>query len=633
MQKVQSRDKSIKVLLGGTKYSLDFYQREYLWKKKQITELIDDLSEKFIDSHKEGNERTAVAKYGHYFLGPIIISERDGCKYIIDGQQRLTSLTLLLIYIHGQLNEEDRGQLANLIFSMTYGERSFNLNVKERTECMNALFTGEPLNENGHTESVANILDRYQDIEEYFPEELSGSTLPFFADWLIENVFLIEITADSDADAYTIFETMNNRGLSLTPTEMLKGYLLANITDLDMRTEANKVWQKHSARLKARGKELEADAIKSWLLSQYAKSQRRRGTGDKPQDLERIHSDFYQWVRDHKQVLKLTNSSEFFRFITKDFKFYADCYKKIEDAEVEFTKGLEAIFFNTPNVLPFQYSMLLASLKTDDSEEEVLRKLRIVSGYIDILINRQIWNLRPIGYSVNREPMFLMIKEVRMLDAKSLAQILVERLLEDKYTFARSDNFHLIRARNNRPQSIHPSGNRHRFAYTRANRRDVRQILARITDYIEIKSGRPSRYAEYVRKSENPHSIEHIWANDYDRHSDEFESQSEFELYRNRIGGLLLLPEMFNMNYGNLPYEEKLPYYIKHNLLAQSLHEQAYENDSEFKKFIEESELEFKPHSQFKKADLDARQLLYQKIAEQIWNPENLLKEAESEAI
>ena len=46
-----------------------------------------------------------------------------------------------------------------------------------------------------------------------FPDELRGEALPFFVDWLMENVHLVEITAYSDDDAYTIFETMNDRGL------------------------------------------------------------------------------------------------------------------------------------------------------------------------------------------------------------------------------------------------------------------------------------------------------------------------------------------------------------------------------------------------------------------------------------
>ncbi len=56
----------------------------------------------------------------------------------------------------------------------------------------------------------------------------------------------------------------------------------------------------------------------------------------------------------------------------------------------------------------------------------------------------------------------------------------------------------------------------------------------------------------------------------------------------------------------------------------------AYEYDPGFRRFVEELKLPFRPHSEFRKADLDARQELYQKLAEHIWNPENLLREAEA---
>ena len=57
------------------------------------------------------------------------------------------------------------------------------------------------------TESVQNLQARYQDIETAFPDELREAALPYFIDWLLENVNLVEITAHSDGDAYTIFET------------------------------------------------------------------------------------------------------------------------------------------------------------------------------------------------------------------------------------------------------------------------------------------------------------------------------------------------------------------------------------------------------------------------------------------
>src|SRR5205814_8058532 len=129
-----------------------------------------------------------------------------------------------------------------------------------------------------------NIIGRYRDIEDHYPEDLAGEVLPYFADWLIENVYLVEITAYSDEDAYTIFETMNDRGLSLTPTDMLKGYLLANITDPVIRARASSFWKKRIAELQELGKEEDADAIKAWLRSQYADSIRDRKRGAQPKD-------------------------------------------------------------------------------------------------------------------------------------------------------------------------------------------------------------------------------------------------------------------------------------------------------------------------------------------------------------
>ena len=56
----------------------------------------------------------------------------------------------------------------------------------------------------------------------------------------------------------------------------------------------------------------------------------------------------------------------------------------------------------------------------------------------------------------------------------------------------------------------------------------------------------------------------------------------------------------------------------------------AYDHNPGFLHFLERSGLPFRPHAEFKKADLDARQVLYQKLAEEVWNPDRLTREAES---
>lgn len=608
MKEIRGNAKNIRALLGNAKYAIDYYQREYRWQMKHVSELIDDLANKFLESYDPSHERTAVERYGHYFLGSSIISDKDGQKFIIDGQQRLTSITLLLIHMYRLLSDgEQRGQIAELIFSQKFGKKSFNLDVAERTACMEALYNGETFDDTDQSESVRNILGRYSDIEEHFPEELKGDALPFFVDWLMENVHLVEITAYSDEDAYTIFETMNDRGLSLTPTDMLKGYLLANITDVDRRSSASKLWKDRVAALQELGKEEDADGIKSWLRSQHAENIRERKRGASPRDFDLIGTEFHRWIREREETLGLRSSSDFARFIDRDFAFYTRQYQRLREAAEDFTAGYEAVYFNAQHNFTLQYPVLLAPLRMDDDDAELLRKIRIVATYLDILIARRIWNFRAIDYSTMQYAMFVVMKDVRGKTAADLVATLQARLDSEPETFATNDSFRL-----------------HGM-----NRRQIHRMLSRMTDYIETRSGMASRYAEYCgRAGKKGYEVEHIWADHSEQHEDEFSHPSEFDEYRNRFGGLLLLPKSFNASYGDLPYEKKRPHYNSQNLLARTLCDEAYQHNPGLRRFLDESGLEFKPHAQFKKDDLNARHELYRQVAEQIWNPNRLKEEA-----
>jgi hypothetical protein len=609
MRKIAGDAKSIRALLSGAKYGIDYFQREYRWQEKQIAELLTDLANKFLEDFAPSHERSAVERYGHYFLGSIIISDKDGQKYLIDGQQRLTSLTLLLIFLHHKLSdEEQRKQLADLIFSQKYGKRSFNLNVPDREPAMDALYSKIAFDEQGQPESVVNIMGRYRDIEEEFPKELLNGALAYFADWLIENVHLVEITAYSDDDAYTIFETMNDRGLSLTPTEMLKGYLLTNITDEKARERATDIWRQRIADLQELGKEEDADAIKAWLRSQHAQSIRERKAGASPQDFDLIGTEFHRWVHEHEDDLGLVNSVAFSQLIEREFSFYARQYLRIRQAGETLTKGLECIHYNALTKFTLQYPVLLAPLRIEDKEEEILCKLRVVSRYLDILIARRMWNFRATDYSTVQYAMFVAMRDIRGKGAAEMAGILTAKLAEEKdIYFANNERFHL----------------------TGSNTRQVRLILARFTAYLEAQCGQEVHFAEYVeRRGKKGYDIEHIWANHADRHKDEFEHTADFQEYRNRVGGLLLLPKAFNQSYGDLPYDAKLKHYRGQNLLAQTLCADTYEHNPGLKRFLETSGLEFRPHPAFKKADIEARSELYRKLAEAIWDPALIARDA-----
>lgn len=276
--KIDANDRSILDVLNNKKYTVDYYQREYSWEQTHIEQLVTDLCNAFLDNYDPTHQRPDVAEYNSYYLGPFVLSEKSGIRSIIDGQQRLTSLTLFLIYLNNKQKELGLNEaISGMIFSEKFGQKSFNIDVPERTASLDALFKkGEYTPPEDADASTVNMVARYQNICDAFPEDqIDVDVLPLFLDWLKELVVLVEIVAYSDENAYTIFETMNDRGLNLTPTEMLKGFLLSKYRNNDKRKQSNDFWKQTILELKVFDKEEDQRFIQSWLRAKYAESIRQ----------------------------------------------------------------------------------------------------------------------------------------------------------------------------------------------------------------------------------------------------------------------------------------------------------------------------------------------------------------------
>jgi len=610
MSQIDARSKTVRELLSGVKYAIDYYQREYKWGSKHIVELLEDLENKFVDSFDNSHEREHVSDYKPYFLGSIVISQKNGENFIIDGQQRLTSLTLLLIFIYNQpgISLEQKKEISNLVFSTKYGKKSFNLNVPDRTDCFDALYNENIYDTINETESVKTIVGRYHDIESNFPETLKNNILPYFIDWLLEKVMMVQITAFSDDDAYTIFETMNDRGLSLNQSEMLKGYLLSQILNDQEKEKANQVWKQRVLELINIGKEEEIDFIKSWLRAKYADSIRERKKGAINKDFDKIGTEFHKWVRDNKSRLNLEKSLDFYNFITKQFIKFSDYYLLIRNASKKFTSDFDTVFYNAHNNFTLQYPILLAPLNDDDDHKTAIKKIRITARYLDIMIARRFANFRILSYSSLVYTMFNLIKDIRNLDPELLVEILTEKLSNMNETFDGISNLYLHQQ----------------------NRRHIHYLLARLTHHVEKMSGVSTDFVKYITKDvKKPYEIEHLWANKFERHTDEFDSAQEFSQKRNYFGGLILLPRGFNQSLSDDAYQSKVKHYIKDNLLAQSLNPQCYAKNPSFLHYVQDSSLPFEPFEEFEKSDLDKRQNLYRQICKEVWNSALLNSELE----
>jgi uncharacterized protein with ParB-like and HNH nuclease domain len=602
--KIDADDRNVFDVLNERKYTVDYFQREYSWEQKHIEQLVTDLTSTFLDVYEEGDPRTAVEHYNNYYLGPFVVSSKDGMKSIIDGQQRLTSLTLFLIFLNN-LQKELGGKesIEPLVFSERYGQKSFNIQVEERKKCLEKLFhEGCYELQPDDDESTVNMTKRYADIGEAFPEEIKGSAFPYFLDWLKYNVILVEITAYSDDNAYTIFESMNDRGLNLTSTEMLKGYILSRFKEAKDREQANRFWKESIQSLHRHSKEEDQKFFQAWLRSQYADTIRQGKAGSSNEDFEKIGTRFHSWFRDNlsKMGLKADSPSEFRLLVHDEMKFYLRAYLDILAAQKEEKIGWENVFYHSNWGIAdsLGFALMLAPLKATDSPDVTRQKINEVARFMETFAVRRSINFRKFGASSIRYTMYSLVKELRGKDLDSLRALLNAKLAEMPEKWDGMAEFRL-----------------HGM-----NRYFVKFLLSRITGYIEQQSGASTNFSTYfVSPGTKPYEVEHIWADKFEEHRDEFEQRHEFDNYRNRIGDLVLLPQGTNQSYGAMTYAEKIEHYLKENLLVKSLHPKAYEKNPNFVGMAKNLDIEFKAHKTYSKGDIDERQALVQKICEAIW--------------
>lgn len=396
MKKIEGSPKSLKQLLQNTKYSIHYYQREYMWQRKHIEELIDDLTSEFLDYYVPGDDRKDVQDYGAYFMGSIVLAGRENA--IIDGQQRFSSLTLLLMYLNNRLRSlgQNYSMIEQMIFSEAYGTKSFNINVEDRADCMNAIFNDQPFDTTNVGESVKNLYGRYTDIIDVFPnDDITDNMLLHFCDWLAEKVFFIEIVATTEQDAHKVFVTMNDRGLSLTSTEMLKGYLLSEIKDDSKREKLNNIWKDKVLSLKKDDDKGDETFIKAWLRAQYAETIRETKAGAVNQDFDIIGGSSHKWVRDERDKLGLSTTDDFELFIMKFSKF-ADVYRKIREAENTFAEETKYIYYNAQVNFTLQPQLLLAPICYEDTWPVIIEKMNLVARFIDLLITARVTNYRSV---------------------------------------------------------------------------------------------------------------------------------------------------------------------------------------------------------------------------------------------
>lgn len=611
------------------KFILPSYQRDYKWEIKHIQELLTDIQEAFLSSWKAGHGRKDILGYDSYFLGTIITTQvAQGGKAIVDGQQRITTLTLLLSYVH-RLNKKkpelEISPVDQTIRRRMAGQNEFNLDMDQpRYNLFNLLIDG-PLNDDDLACQVESIPGKdtgtqrlwmlYQQIDNFLAAEIKDQgLLPHLFDFLTECVCMFEIGVPREQDGHKVFVTMNDRGLKLSPIDLLKGFLLSSISTNEENQAAHAKWTECIQKLKVLGSDEDSNFFKTWLRSKYASSIRGKRRGDAPGDFELVGDSYHRWVMDKKDILGLKTSDDFSNLLTRDIPYFVDTYSRIKQSERQYNENYPHVFYNGARDLTLQSMVILSAIKPTDTNVEAGKKIKSISYFLDYLATARIVNGKENTYDNVRDPLFELTKEIRDLNSTELRAKLVKQF-------------------DNERDQVDGLA---KLSYGNTKRQDLLHLLARLADYLERALDLTNRvgFADYVDRTRDSRTfdIEHLIPDDFSQAVQDirnaggtpFSSKSEFSAKRDSIGGLILLPRGRNRSLQDMDYTSKLQRYSGENILAQTLTEGFFLNQPNWARFSSDTGITCDPVRYSDASAVDRRMDFYVQLTRKIWSKEQL---------
>lgn len=607
-------------------YGIDFYQREYKWSDKDshkpVSSLLEDIFYRFELEYKDNldPEPENITKFEWYYLNTYMTNEDGGKKYIVDGQQRLTTLTLIHIALYHlskeyKLPEHLINTLKSSIYTSTDYGTSYCMGIDDRKESMESLFNkgSEGIKKEAFKNiSEQNIYENYKIITRKLNEKLvikdnpnaTTHKLHFFTLYFRNRIRLIEIQITKSKDVHMVFEVINNRGFPLKPYEIFKGSLLGQIAKNDLDTYL-KIWEEQTESLAKYGEKKIDEFFSYYFRSKSVDSSNQYSDlGD-----ERYHKSIFTETFNQKFKLK-HNEKEVRDFIKSKFLYFSNEYLFALDKCLNYDPNYEHIYFNNLNAQNGQFPLILSSLKLKDEANK--EKQQIVSKLYDR--NFTILNLTQ-SYDSNKfnDSMILLLQTIREKDIEQIKEAFDDELLR------------LIRE-NKGDKNIDKA---FRYEFFRnvgydLNVKFLRYFFARIEHYIANNTNLVVKgYYQLVSqgKGKDAHHIEHILANDDNGENlSLFDNEEEFRIQRNRLGGLVLLKGVVNESSNNELYQDKLRTYSGSGyLFAETLTKDFYKSNPEFKKFIEKENLNFQPFDIFDKDEIESRHKLLFEIVKKIW--------------
>lgn len=519
---------------GSSQFTVPDYQREYSWGDEQLGELWDDV-------------RALTRSRDDHYLGSIIIIEKLGDEIkqheLVDGQQRLTTISIILTVVRDYLESEDDHNLNDVPelvddFLFTKSNVTGDKHQKLRLNKYHNDAFEQVLN--GFSDSVDDdspIKEAY----EYYWEKISALSpekVEEIRREIIQSISLVEIECGSEANAFRLFESVNNRGLDLSPVDLVKNriFMYANHTSSVDEDRVKELWDDIMTNIRP---ELRQEYR---FFTHYCMSATKPETSDNVS--KRLLYDYFNELIDHRlDEINLTIEE-----LLQDMAETSELYVDILNCEVseDFRRGkivelnnkLEAVQIKNDRIR----TLLLRIIQDYESADDVIEALSIlevlnirakVTGRGSNTSRDRFWS-RTSSRLSNEDNKNQYLRRLVKSRAPSDA-VLIDRM-QDR-DFKRNNFTKYLLDQIEQRHYMKSSG---------------KTISGRSTVDIEEIAPRQA----FTAKKYSP------WKQYLDC------SQEEFDEYKNRIGNLTLLESSLNRAVGDDPYNYKRQHYL---------------NDTEFK--------------------------------------------------
>jgi hypothetical protein len=601
-------------VFSNTAYYIDFYQRDYRWTDEPVLRLLDDIFHKFREQYGRSSDldpgkETITAHYPWYYLNTYVTNVVDGRVYVVDGQQRLTTLSLILIKLR-HLAKTRGSKLAGWIDTKIAGqsgfEQEFWMNHVGHKAALQALFDGVDTKSIDASSGITaqNMVENYTTISISLDRELKDKhCFETFVFYFLHRLVLINLAVEQ-TDVSMVFEVINDRGVRLRPYEILKGKLLGQINKVELdKGDYNSLWEDRAAAINA-FKEDDLDSFFRFYLKAKFATTRKEG--------QRFDGDYHRamFAPDMDVRLGLLHSpAKVKTFLKGDFSYYTDLYVKLQRAYRGDDKALPAVYYSNLLDLDAPFHLVLSACVPNDPDEDT--KVRTIAGEIDRY--------------------FSLLQLQSAYDSNEFADSLfrISDAIRDKplETFRPAFDSQLtamIATRRNVQTAEPLSYAAFRQTGINLNTRFKRYFFARIDEFLASKMNLNPKHsiADLVLKTgaKTGFHVEHILSWN-DENKALFDGDEErFEQERNRLGGILLLKGKDNISSNNEPYSEKLKSYANTLYWNETLRADSYKSKLDMTALKDQLGLELEPLDQFGPDQVEARHKLLFKLVGIIWN-------------